>query len=125
MVQAILGLVRRWEWLRADMLRDADLLNRSAAEVVAEKTQQLTELDVLNLSGPGVFTRGVLDTLHMETGLNRTAISGLTRPTRFGSLLALPTTFWEPGAPHSGSRGLTDPEACVWHHCARRATRSR
>ena len=124
-MQTILGLVRRWEWLRKDILRDADLLNRSEAEVIAEKTKQLTELDVLNLSGPGVFTRGVLDTIHRETGLNRTAISGLSRPTRFGSTLLLPATFWEPGGPHSGSRAVTDPEACVWHHCARRIAASR
>lgn len=121
-VQTILGLVRRWQWLKADFLRDADLLSRSEQEIVAEKVKQLTELDVLNLSGPGVFTRGVLDVVHADTGLNRTGISGLNRPQLFGSTLILPATFWEPGVAHSGSRGVDDPEACVWHHCARRSS---
>ena len=133
LLTSILECHRRWEQLKSRRLRAAANFSVPAGEgEPANEPPRLTELDVISVTGPGVFSRGVLDVLRSDTGSNETALSGLTYPCRsvrssaaraltvrsFGSLLALPVSFWSPGEHHSGSKGTDDSYACVRHHCA-------
>ena len=81
LLTAILECHQRWEHLksrREHTLAAGEDLGDAEMAVPA-----LTELDVISVTGPGVFSRGVLDVLHADTGANETALSGLDYPCRW------------------------------------------
>lgn len=75
----------------------------------------ITNHDVLELSGPGLFTDAIDDYLQTTANVSLKSASGISEPRRIGSILVLPVTAFASGQRHSGSRDFNDPGACLNH----------
>ncbi|KAI8919677.1 nucleotide-diphospho-sugar transferase [Entophlyctis helioformis] len=71
-------------------------------------------IDVLETTGPGPWTDGILAELHLQN-VPRRSLRKLEHSVLFGDVAVLPITAFSPGMHHMGSRPETDPEACVKH----------
>ncbi|CAD6592665.1 MAG: hypothetical protein ASARMPREDX12_006343 [Alectoria sarmentosa] len=73
--------------------------------------------DVIDTTGPGVFSECIYDGLSLITGTNVTSsdLTGLTEPRLIGDVLILPVTAFAPGVPHSNAGGPEDKSALVHH----------
>lgn len=73
--------------------------------------------DVIDTTGPGVFSETVYRGLSNMTGTNFTSsnLTGLMEPRLIGDVLILPVTAFAPGVPHSNARGVEDESALVQH----------
>ena len=73
--------------------------------------------DVIDTTGPGVFSETVYHGLSDITGTNFTSsnLTGLKEPRLIGDVLILPVTAFAPGVPHSNAGGVEDESALVQH----------
>ena len=73
--------------------------------------------EVLDTTGPGLFTEAVLEGLSFTSGTNFTAlnISGLTEPRLVGDVLILPINAFGSGQSHSNSGSPESDSALVQH----------
>lgn len=72
--------------------------------------------DVMNWTGPGIWTDVVWEYLKVQHGVDFEEFRGLQVPRQVGDVLVLPITGFSPGVGHMGSKGVTDPEAKVAHY---------
>lgn len=56
--------------------------NLTSAEAIASLKSHLTQLDVVTVTGPGVFSTSILELMRVETNQNSTELSGLRYPRR-------------------------------------------
>ena len=95
----------------------------SRLQMLAEKqnstisTLQPSYMDVIDTTGPGVFTECIYQDLSIITGTNVSSsnLTGLTEPRLIGDVLILPVTSFAPGLPHSNAKGVEDESALVQH----------
>ena len=73
--------------------------------------------DVIDTTGPGVFTECIYEDLSTVTGTNVSSsnLTGLTEPRLIGDVLILPVTAFAPGVPHSNAKSIEDESALVQH----------
>ena len=79
-----------------------------------------TYMDVIDTTGPGVFSSSVYKGLSIASGTNVTSrnFTYMTSPTLVGDVLILPVTAFGPGIGHSGSGSVNDDMALVVHQFA-------
>jgi alpha 1,6-mannosyltransferase len=103
-------------------LRQAKQLRLSeeaeAAEASAEDDgerssgrRDLSEPDILDWTGPGVFTDAVLRYLLVRYGVHPKTLSGLVRPLRIGDVVVMPLHSFRADA----SEGYQGDYRAVWH----------
>ena len=73
--------------------------------------------DVMDTTGPGVFTECIYQELSIVTGTNVSSsnLTDLTEPRLIGDVLILPVTAFAAGVPHSNAKGVEDESALVQH----------
>lgn len=73
--------------------------------------------EVLDSTGPALFTRSVIETIAIQTNTDFTwkNMSGMTVPTLFGDVLVLPINAFGSGQAHSNSGPGDGPEVLVRH----------
>lgn len=78
---------------------------------------KVTFADVLNTTGPALFTQAVFEYLSDATGTDFTwlNVTGLTQPILVDDILILPITAFGSGQGHSNSGSPEDDEALVEH----------
>ena len=77
-------------------------------------------MDVMDTTGPGVFSSSIYDGLSMASGTNVTSqnFTGMASPAMIGDVLILPITSFGAGIGHSGAGGTGDEAALVEHRFA-------
>ncbi|KAF8591965.1 glycosyltransferase family 32 protein [Ramaria rubella] len=88
---------------------------RQRQDPITIRDKNMTEMTVLEWTGPGVFTDAVLRFLHIESGLKWVDLRNLQKPLRAGSVTILPVTGFSPGVGNFGARGDSDEQAMVHH----------
>jgi len=78
---------------------------------------QPTDDEVLNTTGPAIWTRVVFESLSIAAGSEVTYrnVTGLKAPRLFGDILVLPINGFGTGQPHSGSNRDGDDSALIRH----------
>ncbi len=87
-----------------------------------------TVKDILEITGPGMWTDAVMDGMNANAknrggntsqGVSWTMFTGLQRPKLVEQTLVLPVNYFGSGQRHSGAGAFDVPEACV-NHLAKR-----
>ena len=80
-------------------------------------TLQPSYKDVIDTTGPGVFTESIYQHLSIVTGtdVSSSNLTGLTEPRLIGDVLILPVTAFASGVPHSNAKAADDESALVQH----------
>lgn len=73
--------------------------------------------EVLDSTGPALFTRSVMESIALQTNTNFTwkNISGMTEPRQYGDVLILPINAFGSGQAHSHSGPSDGPDVLVTH----------
>jgi mannosyltransferase OCH1-like enzyme len=76
-----------------------------------------TVKDILEVTGPGMWTDAVLDVMNAnaQQSLSWTSFTALQSPTLLGEIVVLPINYFGSGQRHSGAGNFLVPEACVNH----------
>ncbi|KAK3619025.1 hypothetical protein LTR56_024280 [Elasticomyces elasticus] len=74
--------------------------------------------DVGEITGPGIFTRAVLDSLRraVDGSFEPEDLARLTQPKLFGDVLVLPVSAFGSGQAHSGSKPWGNEDQLLSHH---------
>ncbi|MCJ1279638.1 hypothetical protein MMC21_007462 [Puttea exsequens] len=101
------------------------IMNRAQSQIhalAAEQNSTVSEMqvsymDVMDTTGPGMFADTVYKGLSSATNSSVTSanFTGLTRPRLVGDVLILPVTAFAPGMPHSNAGDVEDEAALVRH----------
>lgn len=83
-----------------------------------EGQEDSNKWNIMEWTGPGVFTDTVLSYLKEKHGIEDSDLSGTKESLLFGDILVLPITGFSPGVGHMGSLSPSDPHAFVEHHFA-------
>ena len=95
-----------------------DALQASAARnMITIASLQPDDDEVVQLSGPVIWTRAVLQTLSEATGTEMSYLNftGMTKPRVFGDVLILPINGFGTGQLHSGSVRMGAEDALILH----------
>lgn len=105
------------------MLRAAvEAVSTSLNKAAEQRGQALSDLQVLDgdvglVTGPGIWTTTVFESLSIATGTNVSYrnITGMKEPRLFGDILVVPVDGFGSGQPHSGSSDADGETALVRH----------